>query len=386
MKIAYPKPREAAESLLKGINSDEPVSSNVLVLYNVWSSLGSIRSNVQKYYEGEDKQEILDMIEETIWSKVVDETTGETRTYAALAIDKAIAKLAAFRKADGGFGHSTTAGTSGWQGGLPVGIPSDNLSDLDAISCTNSGLTSSICSVLGISSGKVPRNTESDLFLFLDSVYSQPYVTKTPPNVEKPKDPAPEIETFDEMPQWITLSPGNGSTIEIAERVGDEFVLHVDKATGFTSFRYNGINKKEKDPTVTIIKMDILVENVEARGGIEIYPQMNGTSMFLPYLDIRGTANGSVINVYDHGSGNAAIASGMVVGKWATVEIRYYGEKKKYDFYVDGKFVLSGSHLRSGTTYPSSEEINGVFVAMNSSNVADFYYDNLCIYQLNENK
>ena len=256
---------------------------------------------------------------------------------------------------------------------------------MDAISCTNSGLTSSICSVLGISSGKVPRNTEADLFLFLESVYSQPYVTKTPPKVEKPKGPPPEIELFDEMPEWISLRAGNDTTIEIVEKDG-ESVLYFDKATGFSSFTYNGINKKEENPTVTIIKLDLLVENVVTRGGIEIYPQMNGKSMFLPYLNISGTANGTTITVVDHSSGNSAIASGIVVGKWATVEIRYYGEEKKYDFYVDGKFIMSGSYLRSGTDYPSSEEINGVCVAMNSSNVADFYYDNLYIYQLNENK
>ena len=385
MGIAYPKPREAAESLLKGINSDEPATSNVLVIYNVWSSLGSIRSNVQRYYEGDDKQEILDMIEETVWSKIVDEKTGETRTYAALAIDKAIAKLQAFRKVDGGFGHSTTAGTSGWQGGLRVGIPSDNLSDMDAISCTNNGLTGSICSVLGISSASVPRNTEADLFLFLDAMHAQPSVTKTPPAAEKPKSPPPEIETFEKMPEWISLREAPDSTIEITELVG-EAVLHVDKHTGFTSFTYNGINKKDENPTVTIIGLDILVKDVKTRGGIEIYPQRNGTSMFLPYLAISGTADGSAITVVDHSSGKGAVPSGITVGKWASVEIRYYGEEKKYDFYVNGKFVMSGNYLRSGTDYPTSEEINGVCVAMNSSNVAQFYYDNLYIYQLNESK
>ncbi len=384
-KIAYPAPREAAESLLKGINSDEPVTSNVLVLYNVWSSLGSLRSNVKSYYKGEDKQEILDLIEETIFSKVVDEATGELRTYAALGIDKALAKLAAFRKSDGGLGHNATAGSSGWQGGLPVGIPADNLSDIDAISCINNGLTSSICSVLGLNSSSVPRNSEADLFLFLESLYAQPYVTKAPPKQEKPKSPPPEIETFDQMPEWITLRTGENSTIEIDEMVG-ESVLHVDKATGFTAFYYNGINKKESDPTVTVIGFDLMVDDVVKTGGIEIYPQMDGNSMFLPYLAITGTSDGAKITVVDHSSGKGAIASGIVVGKWASIEIRYFEKEKKYDFYVDGKFVISGSHLRYGTDYPSADQINRVCVAMNSSNVAQFYYDNLYIYQLNEIK
>ena len=46
MGIPYPEPRLAAESLLKGINSDEPMTGTILVIFNVWSSLNNLKNNI----------------------------------------------------------------------------------------------------------------------------------------------------------------------------------------------------------------------------------------------------------------------------------------------------------------------------------------------------
>lgn len=383
MGLAYPKPREAAESLLKGIASDETIGGNILVIYNVWSSLGSLRSNIKSLYKGEDKQEILDMIEDTLWGKVTDRRTGETRTYAALAIDKCLAKLMAFKKVDGGFGHSISAGTASWQGGLKVAIPSDNLSDMDAISCTTNGLGSSICSALGISMSNVPLFMQGDLTALLDVMNAQPYVTKTPPVKPKPTDPAPKMESFDALSDWFVFGMGGGSTYELKEKDGDQ-ALYVKKKIGFTSFTYTGIGIKEETPTVTVIGLDLLIENLTEVSGIEIYPQCDGVSVFLPYLAITGTSNGSSLTVHDHSSGAKDIASGIKVGEWASLQIRYYEREQKYDFYVNGSYVMSGNYLRKVDSYPTAEELNGVMVAMNNGNAGDFYFDNLYISQLKQ--
>ncbi len=186
--MAYPAPRAAAESLLKGIASDEPIGTNILVILNVWTSLNSLKNNVQRHYTGEDKQEILDLIDNTLWGKTIDEATGESRTYAALAIDKCLEKLLAFKKSDGGFGHNAKSGTAVWQGGLNVGIASDNLSDMNAIACTASALGNRICSVLGFDMSEVPLHTETDLNVFLATMSEQPYVVKASPLDVKPSN------------------------------------------------------------------------------------------------------------------------------------------------------------------------------------------------------
>ncbi len=180
--IAYPKPREAAESLLKGIASDEVVVNNILVIYNVWSSLNKLRNNISSYCEGEKREELLELIDNGLTKKVKDERTGEMRAYAAIAIDKCLSKLLAFKKRDGGFGHSTVRGTGNWQGGLRVAISDDNLSDIDAINCSTSGLGGAMCHFFGLDlTHDIPMYTEADLLVYLDTLYSQPVVLKKGP-------------------------------------------------------------------------------------------------------------------------------------------------------------------------------------------------------------
>ena len=382
-KIPYPAPRAAAESLLKAIASDEPISNNSLVIYNVWSCLDSLRKNISLCYTGEDKQELLDLIDGTLRSKVVDRKTGETRTYVALALDKCLTKLLAFKKADGGFGHSANSGTGVWQGGLKVGLAADNLSDINAIAC-NASMGTKVCSVLGFDISLVPLQMETELNQMLDALTSQPYVTKAPPIREEAKELAPDVETFGEQPAHISYGTGTGSSFEITERDGGS-VLHLTKQLGSAYFVYDGIGVREESPTVTVIGFDLLIENLTEKSGIEIYPRVGSNNVFLPYIAISGTSEGSVLRVYDHSSGMSAVDSGIVVGKWASIMIKYYAEEKKYDFYTDGNYIFTGSNLRWGSEYPAAEMLDGVMVAANSGNVGDFYFDNLYIHQLREN-
>ena len=185
-ETAYPEPRLAAESLLKGINNPESAAANgnVLVVYNVWNSLSQLKSNVRTYYEGEDKQEILDYITECLCGKV-NMVTGEKIDipYGALAIKRSYEQVQPFRKADGGYGHSPKNGTPTWQGGIPVGVAEENLSDTDATFCTMTSLSTSICGVFGIDmSAEVPMYSEADLYRYLLSMSKQPRVIKKLPS------------------------------------------------------------------------------------------------------------------------------------------------------------------------------------------------------------
>lgn len=184
MKIAYPKAREAAESLLLGINSDEPVKGNILVIYNVWSSLNSLRSNIKNYYEGEDKEELIKLINDGLLRPVViNKKTGETKAYAAVAIEKSIKSILAFKKSDGGFGHAIDFSTPTWQGGLKVAISSDNLSDIDASSCSTMSLGNALAALFGFNLvADVPMNSPGDALRFIDIMLKSEYVVKDGPN------------------------------------------------------------------------------------------------------------------------------------------------------------------------------------------------------------
>lgn len=182
---AFPEPRLAVESLLKGINNPECAASNgnVLVVYNVWVSLWTLRSNIRAYYKGDDKEELLDYIQASLFGKV-DKVTGESIDipYVALAIKRAYEQVQPFKKVDGGYGHSTVCGTSGWQGSLPTAISADNLSDADATFCTMTSLSTSICGVLGLDmSTEVPMYAEADLYRCLLAMSEQPRLIKKTP-------------------------------------------------------------------------------------------------------------------------------------------------------------------------------------------------------------
>ena len=178
----FPMPREAAASLLKGINSDEVVTENILVIFNVWAALNGLRDNIETFYEGEERDELLAMINDGLTRKVKDEKTGEMKAYAAIALDKCTAKLLTFKKRDGGFAHSIYGGTPRWQGGIKVGIVKDNLSDIDAINCSTALLTNSLCDFFGLDRTRdIPMYTEADLLIFLDVMSKQPIVIKKGP-------------------------------------------------------------------------------------------------------------------------------------------------------------------------------------------------------------
>ncbi|MBQ8879917.1 MAG: hypothetical protein IJY69_03635 [Clostridia bacterium] len=180
--IPFPKPKEAAESLLKGIASDEVATDNILVIYNVWSSLNKLRMNISNYFEGDEREELLSLISGGLTGKIMDERTGTMRSYAAVAIDKCLSKLLTFRKRDGGFAHSIFRGTGCWQGGLKVANSEDNLSDIDAINCSTSGLGRAMCQFFGLDlTCDIPMYTEADLLVYLDTLYSQKHVIKKGP-------------------------------------------------------------------------------------------------------------------------------------------------------------------------------------------------------------
>ncbi|MBQ8879915.1 MAG: hypothetical protein IJY69_03625 [Clostridia bacterium] len=390
--VAFPKPREAAESLLKGICHPEQPSGNILVMYNVWSSLASLKNNIKDYYTGADKQNLLNFIENTLSSTtnyvtdepIISEDTGEPMSYVAYAVEVNLKKSLIFRKSDGGFAHSINSGTGTWQGGLPVGVPSDNLSDTDGTFCGVTSLGSSICRVLGIDiSTEVPIHTESDFMIWMDSLLKQPYVIKETPT-ERANVSVDEITTFDKIPVWI-----ESSSSSITEKDGDN-VLHISKkSTGVMGVKHTGAGIKEEGANVAVIGFDLLIENMEARSSIEPYLRdSKGNGLFLPCFSLSGTKDGSVIKVYDHGAGAGDYDTGARVGSWASFQIRYYEETATtaahYDFYTNGKYIMSGSKLRTGTTYPTAEQIGQFYLAFASDNIADFYVDNMYVHHIVE--
>ena len=110
---------------------------------------------------------------------VINEASGETKAYGAIAIEKCTNKILQYKKSDGGFGHAVDYSTSTWQGGLKVAVASDNLSDMDAIACSTTYLGNAMAVLFGLNFLQdVPMNNNADLLLFLETMQKQEYVVK----------------------------------------------------------------------------------------------------------------------------------------------------------------------------------------------------------------
>ena len=392
----FPEAEKAAISLLKGICNPEAPSDNILVMYNVWSCLSGLRSNIYSYYprlatkdnpltaeEMAEKQRLLDIIDGALADNV-DYVTGETleMSYAAYAIKVNYEKSQIFRKSDGGFAHSSTQGTAGWQGGLPVGVPSDNLSDIDGTFCGITSLGSSICSALGISmTSEVPIHMESDYLIWLDSLLKQEYVIKKTPTeiYEELQIANREVDTFEETTTSQAqkyfascISAGN-NTATVIDKDGSK-VLFIDKptATGI-DFKINAM-RTDSGAKYFTFEFDMLIENVTADGiSNEIYLWEGSTHAY--YILLTYSNN----TIYAAENGHNSKATTAVFGEWAHFEFVYSEATASYDVIVNGQLVFTGSTLRDVADAPKVSELTAASMWFGDGRTMDCYIDNLSV-------
>ncbi len=391
--IAFPEAEKAAVSLLKGICSPEQPSGNILVMYNVWSSLSSLRSNISKYYEpvkdGDmSRQELLDFIDNALYSPtdfrtetpIVNETTGEPMSYGALAIRSNYEKSLLFRKSDGGFAHSISQGTGTWQGGLPVGVPSDNLSDVDGTFCGITSLGSSICGALGINmSSEVPIHMESDYMKWMDSLLKQPYVIKKTPTEREQEliASSKETETFEELTSaqgqsYVASGLTNGNSASVIEKDGDK-ALFIDKASTQKGVDVRPtVMRSDAGAKIFVFEFDMLVENAPNGISTEIYLRVGSTQAY--YILLSGTTT-----IYAHENGGTGKATTAKIGEWSHFKFVYSEDTASYDVIVNGQFVFTGTALRSVSDAPKVSELTAASIWLGATRALDCYVDNLSV-------
>ena len=388
--VAFPKPWEAADSLLKGICNPEQPSGNILVMYNVWSSLSSLKKNIKECYTGADKQDLLNFIENTLSSTtnyvtgepIISEDTGEPMSYVAYAVEVNLDKSLIFRKSDGGFAHNVNSGTGTWQGGLPVGVPGDNLSDTDGTFCGVTSLGSSICGVLGISiSTEVPIHTESDFMIWMDSLLEQPYVIKKTPTERAAEAAANrvELDTFEEAEDadvqkyFESGLSANGNTATVVEKNGSN-VLFLDKSTATAVSLKTAPMRQDKNAKLFTFSFDMLIENAPSGISNEVYLWSGGTKAY--YIHVY--TSGSTIYLKENGTGSA-ISTGVTIGSWAHFEFVYSEDTASYDVLVNGTKLLTGTTLRDVTEAPKVSSLTAASMWYGGSRIMDCYIDNLSV-------
>ena len=228
--------------MLKGIVSDQPTISNICDVYNVWSGLQSLRTNVSKYCPQETRQSVLDRIDSYI------------QEYGAEAITVSYEKMSGYKRADGGFSSSTKSGITKMFGVIPIGTGVLE-SNVDAIGKPTWGMVAPMFSLLKLSF--VPMYTRHHFMLYLEMLLEDDAMKAyfLPPV---------EVLTFDEMPSTNYLSVRTSSADITIEDIGDEnsaLKINKNRNSSQTVIDFSLMKQTETVTGVTF-ETDVMISDV----------------------------------------------------------------------------------------------------------------------------
>lgn len=174
---AYPNAPLAALGLISNLtNADLPSTGNACDVYNVWNAIGSLKSNSAAKsgtvfaIKSDDGIKMCDAdTPGAVSVSVVDFINKTLELRGAEAVRITFDKIKGYKKVDGGFSHSYTAGVSNHQG-CPVSPSGANVSDVDATCIASTGLVRSIFTAFGMDSYKPDFFGKSDYMKFIDYI------------------------------------------------------------------------------------------------------------------------------------------------------------------------------------------------------------------------
>ena len=401
-KIAYPAEYidDAARALLDGLLGDQPSTGNVCEVYNIWSAIGSLKSNL-KYLD--DSIVATDEFGNTIYDDAGDPVQLKTYikdqvddilyTNASDALLNTYTKIYAYKMPDGGFDHAVKRSAGGYttQQGLPTGYAMAGQSNIDATCIATTGLVGTIYTAFGISSAnKVPIFTESDwmrmveIFVNLDPVikYSTEEKVKLDPVITFENDYSAGLKIvtnsqFSELNTW-----------DVVKVDGDE-KLFINKDGKDTSGKtYNGgvsmslkVTESEKNAKYLVCEFDVRFENVVAFDSQITIDSTGGTGKkSSPFIF------GLPKNMYNKDV--------HVIIVYQITETDENGHPKAFEAlyqYNDGKASVTTEVQKQATNItggsmklPTVDSVTQIVIALNNSFLGDAYFDNFRLAKTSE--
>ncbi|MBO5906679.1 MAG: hypothetical protein J6Q85_00810 [Clostridia bacterium] len=150
---AYPEPVKVTKSILNGILGDEPSTTNICEVFNLWMALCFTIGNVKSFHSPEVRDAVLNEINEVMYNRGRD------------AILNTYKKQSAYQMPDGAFAHRVDRCLLWHQGDIPVGTGGQE-GDVDAISKACMGITDTIATALGIK--PIPLYSEREFKIYMD--------------------------------------------------------------------------------------------------------------------------------------------------------------------------------------------------------------------------
>ena len=380
MKVQYPEPMKAAQSILRGIMGDQESLTNICNVYNAWNGLASLMSNVRTYAPIDERDEVLSEVENTLLE------------YGPEAIINSYNKQKAYQNEDGTFAHGVNSGAKTHQGGLPVGLGGKE-GNVDANGFGSTSIVNSMFSVFGLSS--VPIYTESDWLRFLEILVNLEPVEKIPTG-ETVTDSG--IITFEDE-EYSGFSSSSGEIVTVKDNEGKDGKAYlISKATegGQTVRTY--VTGREEEMNVSALQLDVKLDNISRTSQCQLtMGSSTKTGLYdmpvLILLTLGGEKNGSKIYYSDFENGKGMgqnIDTGAVVGEWFTIRVEYYegdAGTLRYKTYINGKHIYTSNHVYGTKLYSGEDRLYSAYgmnyasFAMNSAFIGDFYFDNISLMQ-----
>ena len=364
-EVGYPAEyvAKAASAIVGGILGDEPSTSNCCDIYNVWTCVGLLKSNL-KYVDAEVRKQVTADV-----NAILTEN-------AAAAILKTYEKIKGYKKEDGGFAHNYYKGTANHQN-LPVSDGS-NISDVDGTCISSTGLTRAIFEALGLSKYKPSMYTESDWMRYLEILLSGEVAVKN-------SYPEKEIHDFETAipgaPYFVCVLGHSENSASIKNNNGSNALLINKVNTTAQAYFTLQTNYTENNANIAIFEMDLMFEDIVSFGNyieLRMYTgEPSNTTKFITVQLYKGSGSDKGIYACFSDSTSNRVKVGEI-GKSFNIRIDYgvngSTNKAVASVIIDGTTTVLEKTINSAVSV--SEITHARFVPLTAFK-GKIYIDNL---------
>ncbi len=336
----YPYPVAAAKALMTGLLSDEPSTGNICEVYNVWTAIDRLQSNIKNYFDSDAILEEIDGVKVTA-EMVNSEINKVFAESAPEAVLNSYRKILGYKKEDGGFGHSYFTGTANHQG-LTVSNGA-NVSDVDATCIGSTGLTREIFAALGLTKYTIPIFTLSDWMRYVSILEGADPVRKGT------QEDARLTFTDNTVPEDITVESGN---IEIGNYEGSGALIFKEAAGSKLIIARSNVS--------SIGSVICFMSDITLAGAGDFYVEMLTEEDAVYGLTLRMTETGLLI--VDSVSGESYSTVGILPGITFNikVEVQITGYEESGELLATYTTYINGESLCNTTCHFDAEKISQI--------------------------
>ena len=387
----FPHAYEAAETAIELVISEGGVS-NVVHIYNPWSSICKLMENMAEY----GRTETVDGVTlsgperaELIRSRMYD--------LMPQALERTVENISLFKKQDGSFSFTRTE-TASTSCGMPVAVIGTNEGDVNSTYLFVAGVNGAIYNVLGISSEySVPLFGSAERKLFVDTVNDLGPVQKIENDTEivLPDPYTFEEDYVDTTPNGFSGSYGAGGSGNVTlNPKGEGKVVTFVSNSGAGEYFYTDFMLAEKQGSCAVYSADVYIDGEGTGNGS--FMQMIFADVAMLYLNRQGNEVKIVeSSARDNPYQVERYLTSVKIDEWFRLELRYYAGTSKTTrlmWYINGEliavtnnfFSYNGSKLGTDADPPALKNTARMTFYVLSSQKARVSFDNVNTYLIKE--